>query len=166
MPDDRPQRSRGQSGPISDIERFLMEVERLRRRSAEEKRAAEASPPVDEVEVVRPAPRRQPATPTPPQPQRKVVRPRPRRAERAADDAVLEVVPVRPAAAPSTVDDSTTAGAAQQGPVAVTKFGPPPSRTMQQLTGMLRSRDQVRAAILISEVLGPPLSRRRGRRPR
>ncbi len=71
MPD-LPRRPRP-ANPTSDIERFLMEVERLRRKSAEQKQAPSYDQ-VDEVEVVGAAP------PPPPPVRRPAPRP-PRREE-------------------------------------------------------------------------------------
>ena len=66
-----PRRPPGRPGPVSDIERFLMEVERLRKKAANDRPVDEVEV-VDQVEVVRP---------TPPPPQRPVVRARPRPVE-------------------------------------------------------------------------------------
>src|SRR5262245_33135577 len=82
----------GRPGPVSDIERFLMEVERLRKKAADDR-------PVDDVEIVE---RPQPARPAPPPPPPPPVRARPRPRPVEAPE-VLEVIPVAqpaPAAAP------------------------------------------------------------------
>ena len=155
MADEQSQRPGGQRGPISDIERFLMEVERLRRRSTEEKRAAESSEAIDEVEVVRPAVRRVP-TPTP---QRKVVRPRVRRQEGSERQTVLEVVPARPAPSEPAPPAAVTNAEPQ---VSVIRRTTQTSQTIDGVLAMLKTMRQLRASILVSEILGPPVCRRHG----
>ena len=156
MADER-RRTRGQGGPVSDIERFLMEVERLRRKSAEERKRVDEEP-IDDVEVVRPAPR--PAPPPPP-----VRRPRPRPVEILQAEPVLEVQPVRPtpeAPAAGFVAPLTPSVSAPP-QVTATRTGQPVSQAIQQVAAMLRTKHQVKAAILISEILSPPLSKRKRR---
>jgi hypothetical protein len=69
---------------------------------------------------------------------------------------VLEVEPVRPSllAAPAQ-----PVSAAPQ--VSATRASQQVSPAMRQVAAMLRSKDQIRAAILLNEILSPPLSRRR-----
>src|SRR5687767_2937360 len=83
-----PRRPPGRPGPVSDIERFLMEVERLRKKATTE-RPVDDVDLVDEVEVVRPA-----AQPPPPPP-RPVVRTRPRAVEAPEVTPVLDVLPAQ-----------------------------------------------------------------------
>lgn len=149
----------GRPGPVSDIERFLMEVERLRKKAADDR-------PVDDVEVVeRPQPAR-PAPPPPPPPVR--VRPRPVEAQE-----ILDVIPVaQPAPAPQGVPATVQATATVQvlGTVQATQRVAAVTSAARRsvlagdLRALLRSRQQVRTALLLTEILGPPLSRRRGRR--
>ena len=56
MPEQPGRRPPSRPGPVSDIERFLMEVERLRKKADDR--------PVDEVEVVNPAEAVRPAPPS------------------------------------------------------------------------------------------------------
>jgi hypothetical protein len=161
MANERSRQPRGQGGPTSDIERFLMEVERLRRKTAEDKRRVDTADTVDDVEVVRPAPR-----PAPPPPPRPVIRPRPRPAVVRPAVPVLEVEPARPSQSqPAGNAIAPLAPSLSLPPeVVATRTGQPVSLAIQQVVAMLRAKDQVRAAILISEILSPPLSHRRGRR--
>jgi hypothetical protein len=152
--------------PVSDIERFLMEVERLRRKTAEEKRQTE-NEDVDEVEVVRAAP-----PPPPPPPRRQPQRPRSRRKE---PQQVLEVIPApapppAPAAsAPSAYDQPAqkapaTAKVSRAAEVEAAGQGVlPPTQLSLDVVSLLRSK-QVRTAFVLSEILGPPLALRRRRR--
>ena len=157
------------ANPVSDIERFLMEVERLRRKTAEEKRRS-GSEDVDEVEVVGPAPA--------PPPVRRPARPRPRRAE----PQVLEVLPAppprpapaqAPAPSPSPYDqpkqqaqppkEERIAQTAVVGAVRAAGQGSKPgTQSLRDVVSLLRS-GQIQTGIILSEVLGPPLSLRRRR---
>jgi hypothetical protein len=152
-----------------------MEVERLRRKTAEEQRRGDdGDGDVDEVEVVRPAP------PPPPRP---APRPRPRRVE----PQVLEVVPApppappRPAPTPSAYDQPMTAAGPQVALVArpaeialiarpaeiatvrtAGQGGKAITQVSRDVIALLHSK-QVQSAILLSEILGPPKSKRRRR---
>ncbi len=167
-----PRRGPRPQGPISDIERFLMEVERLRRKTAEEKQRADDD--VDEVEMVGPAP--------PP-----VQRPRPRRVE----PEVLEVIPAAPRPTPSAYDQAppppgpalsaydqrpspglTTATVARPAEIerpqeiatvrTAGQGGKAVTQVSRDVVALLRSK-QVQTAIILSEILGPPKCKRRRR---
>lgn len=147
-----------------------MEVERLRRKTAEESRRA-ASQDVDEVEVVGPAP-------APPPRPRPAPRPRPRRVE----PQVLEVLPASPpqaAPAPnpaptpspydqpkqevSTPKQDRVARTAVVGAVqAAGQGGKVVAQVSLDVVTLLRSK-QIQSAMILSEILGPPVSLRRRR---
>lgn len=159
--------------PLSDIERFLREVEQLRKKAAEEK--AKEEPPIDEVEVVRP-----------PRPKYRVPPPRPVIVElppqpRTREPEVVDVIPVGRAPAPR-VGEPHAASMAPSLPATASIPAPPmsapaaprptsPTSVAQgartnlatQLVHMLRSRETVPLAILLTEVLGPPRCRSRRR---
>jgi hypothetical protein len=131
-----------------------MEVERLRKKATNER-------PVDDVEVVNPAAVVRPAPPPPPP--RPVVRTRPRPVQAPDVQPVLEVI--------SAAHDTTTVGqraapaaaatvqATQR--VATVTAGPRSGAASREVLALLRSRQHLRAAIVLQEVFGPPLSRRR-----
>ncbi len=158
--------------PLSDIERFLREVEQLRRKAASEQTKSE--PPIDEVEVVRPA---RPAKAPPPRPI-VVVKMPPPPSPREPD--VVEVIPVQPAVSsppakvrptpgssiaaspiPAVIAESATPPAPPR-PKSVSPPSAvgPPANLARQLIQTLRSRETVPLAILLTEVLGPPRCRR------
>ncbi len=150
-----------QRGPISDIERFLMEVERLRKRSAEEKGKASGPQDVYDVEVVRPAPRRAPPTPRQPPPVRRPVqRPRPRQAQEV--QPVLDVIPVRQPPTPAVTAPQREA-APPEHPAPATRVERPVNPTLRLVVSMIRNKQQIRASMVVNELLGPPLSKRRFR---
>lgn len=154
-----PRRRRPQRQPISDIERFLQEVDRLRRKAHEE--AQQGAEPVLEVEPAAPPsppPRRWqeeevdevvvlPDEPPPPPPP---VRRRPSMARAV----VPEVVPGQPAPPPPALALSAR-------PIQVpTTTRRAPNASAQLLMQLLRSKQNIRASILVREILDPPLSRR------
>jgi hypothetical protein len=165
MPENYPRRRRPANDPASDIERFLAEVDRLRRKAATEPKRPVEEERYDEVEEVLPA---QP----PPRPRPK---PRPRYVEA---DEVVEVLPVRPA--PSVVEYAPTPA---RPPVKQAPAAPAPVQAVQAVkrvkeAGALASRsvnptaqrmltllqpENIRASFMLREVLGPPLSKRRRR---
>lgn len=165
MPENYPRRRRPANDPASDIERFLAEVDRLRRKAATEPKRTAEEERYDEVEEVLPA---QP----PPRPRPK---PRPRYVEA---DEVVEVLPVRPAPtvveyapapAPPPVKQAPAAPApvqAVQSVKRVKEAGALASRsvnpTAQRMLTLLRP-ENIRASFMLREVLGPPLSKRRRR---
>jgi hypothetical protein len=131
-----------------------MEVERLRKKAADR--------PVDEVEVVSPAAIVRPAPPPPPPP-RPVVRARPRLAETPEPTPVLDVLPVQQSAlAPVQSVAPVTAPFVQPTQrVAAVTAGPRRGAASREVLALMRSRQHLRAAIVLQEILGPPLSRRR-----
>lgn len=167
----RPRRPR-QRQQVSDIERFLQEVDRLRRKAAEDAQRAERAEPVEEVLEVQEV---LPASPPP----------RPRRV--ADDEAVDEVVvlpepvqrsytieppPMRYAPSPQPavpqLEVPPPSLQAKLGSVAEARSSPPSERrkatvspAARTLMNLLRSKQNVQAAILVREILDPPLCRRK-----
>jgi len=141
--------------PKSDVDQFLEEINRMRRRTEPPRRQ---EPP----EVVRAEPRPS-APPLPvyvptvvetPRPQR----PRPRPAQRPRTQVARPVAPkpgaeildVIPVAAPVAPHKAPTVSAPTR----------QPSPAVVQLRSMLRSPGTIQAAIVLQEVLGPPRCRR------
>jgi hypothetical protein len=148
----RPKRAAGGDNggrkPTGDIDRFLQEIDRLRRKSA-----AEQAP------VVKPVPRVRPATPT-------VSRPRPAQRVRAAAPVVeavaIEPPPVVTPAVPVTQSEFIApAPVAKQARVAqVTGTEVRQSPGVTAALHLLRSPRTLAAAVVLHEVLGPPKSKR------
>jgi hypothetical protein len=141
--------------PKSDVDQFLEEINRMRRRTEPPRRQ---EPP----EVVR-------AEPRPSEPPRPVYvptvvetprpeRPRPRPAQRPRTQVARPVAPkpgaeildVIPVAAPVAPHKAPTVSAPTR----------QPSPAVVQLRSMLRSPGTIQAAIVLQEVLGPPRCRR------
>jgi hypothetical protein len=135
-----------------DIDRFLEEINR--RRQQQQRQQTEEEIPVAQPVRVEPPQRPRPAPP-PPRPRPSAIPPPPvRRKPVVAEvipvaEAVVEVLPVSPAELPPEVP------AAMRSPAAKL----PPRVT--QVRGLLSSSDGIRAAILLTEILGPPRCRRR-----
>jgi hypothetical protein len=160
-----PQGPKESRSPLSDIERFLQEVERLRRQA--ESQQSQRETPIDEVEVVRPP--RQPARPRPP-----IVIEMPPRSHHVETE-LPEVLPVEPASLtqsaakphripPTAVELSrvTVAPAAPSPTVPTSATVPVPTGANlgQQLVQLLRSKQHIPLAIMLTEVFGPPRCRR------
>ena len=160
---------RPQNSPVSDIERFLQEVERLRRKTADEKQQRSDDDGVDDVEVVgAPSP-----PPPPPRPQ---ARPRPRTVQREVLDVLPAQTPApRVAHAPSAYDQPTltTVPMAQISqiaqierpaeiviPRAAGQGGIAATQTSVNVQALLRSK-QLKTAMMLVEILGPPACHRR-----
>src|SRR5712691_8696361 len=151
MPENTPRRRRPSNDSASDIERFLAEVDRLRRKAATDTQRAEEPEQYEEVQEVLPVERPRPAP-----------RPQPR-ARRFEQGDVVEVLPVRRApvvvdyAAPSAPSPGAAAPAAPQAVqtvksvTGVTEAGGLTSRAVhpaaQRMLSLLQ-RDNIRAAIL------------------
>jgi hypothetical protein len=159
-PQDRPNRPRPQSG-TSDLDRFLQEVQR--RKQMAEGRAKPPPPPKRQPQQRRPPPRNVPD----------VLPTRTPGAERRAEPAVIDVVPVEaparvPMPAPAAAPVAAVVAPGDVAPV-VRRVFPPPRKAqltpaLAQLQKLMASRDSLRAAVLLQEVLGPPLCHRHGRR--
>jgi hypothetical protein len=138
-PDESPKRPTQQPARrmLSDRERFEQQAQ-ARRTVSRANREQPAKPPrADEL------PRAVPAA-----------APRARRAE-PAGPPVLLATPVVPA---STEPDP----APPVPPAAVPKVARPVSPFAERLRAMLLDRDTLKTAVLLQEILGPPVSRRRG----
>ena len=139
---DRPNAGRG---PTGDIDRFLQEIERMRRKSADERGESERPKPVPRV---RPVPQ-------------VVAVPRARPVVRPV--RTTEPPPVLVVEAPRAVA-ALPQPAAVQPTTRVTRFMDA-SRRSTPGTGMalnlLKSPQSLAAAVVLQEVLGPPKCRRR-----
>jgi hypothetical protein len=137
---------RRQPEQVTDLDRFLREVNRRR----------QARQPRDEEEptarVERREPPRRPAPPPPPPEVIPVVLP------------VAEVVVAQPAPAAPTlrVHEAPALPELPADKSARPLPERPESAALASLRKLLRSRDGLRTAVVLQEVLGPPLSRRRG----
>lgn len=168
----RPRRPRPQRQQVSDIERFLQEVDRLRRKASDEAQPAEGRRAQEEVLEV------QEVLPVEPPPRRSF-------ADELVDDVVVVAEPagraneyspppVRyrpPVSPPPPVQPVLTPTAAKPGSVAQTtksivspqikqKTASPAARIVSDL---LRSKQNIQAAIFLREILGEPVCRRRRR---
>jgi hypothetical protein len=145
------------SRPASNTEQFLEEVNRRRQQASERGKSA---PPVRRV-ILTPAPapvsrrevtsRKPPRTDRPRQTSAPLSRP-----AAASSSRLLDVVPAdrpgveaEPASTPASVEPIRSGA----GKVTVR----PPPRLLAQLTPLLRSRETLRAAFVLHEILGPPL---------
>jgi hypothetical protein len=173
--DRRPARPAGQPGqPVrpqqssSELDRFLQEVAR-RKQAAEQQRArGEAG---QKQQPRRPVRTRQETSDRPPRRRAEVVPqalPVEPVRERSTVDRPLETtVPVARAETPATVLPADVVEVVAQAAPAVTgRLFPPPRRqaagpALQKLKAMLRTKDDLCAAIILREVLDRPISRRR-----
>jgi hypothetical protein len=122
------------SRPVSEVDRFLEEINKLRKKAEEER-------PAEVVEVPRPAPPRLQR----PKPVVEVVLPA---SIPTLPPVVVEVLEVLPVAVPPAA------------PV-VQMPASRPSPAVSQVRAMLRTPQAVRTAILLQAVLGPPRCRKR-----
>jgi hypothetical protein len=178
MPDPRGPRN----NPVSDIERFLMEVDRLRKKAAEETQRGQRRRRDEEVMEVEPVPE---ALPAPPPVRRSPPPPRPQSRQRQFDDVeVVDVAPARqPAgkrgAAPPTQNAQgfptdtmgtvktvpTIARPAEVATIVAPKAAGQLSRlavnlVAEQVRSLLKPTN-IRATMLLREILDPPLCKRR-----
>jgi hypothetical protein len=157
--------------PPSTTEQFLEEVNRRRQQASDRGRP---SPPVRRDTLITappPAVRREtPVRKSPP----KVDRPRqatvpPRTTSRVPPTQLMEVVPVEVPAdyrqpAGELIPVQPSSEPTHLGAVGVTDRRPP--LLLAQLTPLLRSRQTLRAAFLLHEILGPPRCYQKKARPR
>jgi hypothetical protein len=160
-PDDqqRPEGRPGARPQRADIDRFLEEINRRRRQASDRRveRVEEvrpAPPPPERSRTRRPerVPRPLPNTPAPP--------PRPPQARRVlqpvevilADAVPPTVLAVQPTADLTTVAALRSIGAPPR---------PAPMPALAQVASMLRSPYALVAGIMLQEILGPPVSRRK-----
>lgn len=149
--------------PRSEVEKFLDEINRMRRQPAAPRPAPPPTamkdiPEVIPVEPPRPAPPPQ-IRPLPRPPAVRAANPttlQPPRPPQAKQVKTRRVEPPRPVVAPPALTLATPDAAP-----AVVSFQHAPSPAVTQMLGMLRNPASVRAAVLLQEVLGPPRCRRR-----
>jgi len=160
MAEERPAR------PANDVDRFLEEINRLRRKSAEARgepaRPVVAPPPIRRPTVrpaAREAPRPRPVTTIPEViPARRAPEPSQRSVFQGVDVPV-EAIPLgRPAPAPSAAPSSLIASLAPFIPTKMVDRGIAPSLTL--LFALLNTRESLRSAFLLREVLDVPLCKR------
>jgi hypothetical protein len=144
--------------PVSEIDRFLEEVNRRRRQVAERERVP-APPPA--ARPPRSAPRSQ-ATRTP-SATPVARRSSPRASERPIPVEAVVVAEVARATAPiaQVVDAQERQPLPPLAPSPLPEVSAGPNPVLTQLSTFMQSNDSLRAAMLLHEVLGPPLSRRR-----
>ena len=154
----------------ADVDQFLEEINR-RRREGNERRAAKAVPPAPATPSRRPEPRR----PEPPQRTPRI--PSESRPTRSARIPVLKeqtplIVKAAPPVAtrPSSEDVTPLVVAEAEPQAAASAYSAaqipvrPPAPAAARLLPLLHSRETLRSAILLQEILSPPLARRRKRR--
>jgi hypothetical protein len=157
----------------SELDRFLQEVNRRKQLAEQQQGRTQQSPQERRparprtVTVDRPPPRRVA------EPVREVIPVEPAPTRRAEPAPVLELAEVE--ARPATVLPTATAAAVPVAPAAgaagpvvltpMTAFPPTrrraPSPALRRLGGMLRSADDLRAAIMLREILDRPVCHRR-----
>jgi hypothetical protein len=144
----------------SEVDKFLEEINRMRRRQEEEQREQERSRRTEPL----PSPARSPAaarmepmaapnferpTPLPEKPRLRPVKPRRAETRHSQPKQPAPIVVAPPAPPPPP-------------PPVMPQLAPRPvSPAIAQIHYMLRSPQSVQAAILLQEVLGPPRCRRR-----
>jgi hypothetical protein len=168
--DKRPERARQAPGDIgnparrprrqpSDIDRFLEEVRR--RRETQERRPQAPAPAKPPAQVVRQRPSQQPSIERRPVPtQQPSIERRPPPTQQPAKSREVErqpVIDVIPLAIP-------VATALSASPIVSAVPGPPQPQPAQPFLEMLRQPESLVTAIMIREVLGPPVCRRNGGR--
>lgn len=138
--------------PVSDIDRFLEEINRRRRESIERRPSPAPRETVVLAEPIAPPPARSrpPSRPSVPRPAAKPAPKRPslRMTER---EPVVEVLPIEepaPAPPPSAYTFPVTGPSTE------------PAAGQKSLQDLLRSREGLAAAFLLQEILGPPLCKR------
>jgi hypothetical protein len=140
-------------GPTNDIDRFLQEIDRLRRKSAEERGETVERPAARPVPRARPVPQAVPrARPVP-----RSVESRP--AERVPEVVVVEAATVLPA--PPSAPAPPPAGAEVRTPQTDRARDRRVSPAIAMTSHLLRSPQALSAAIVLHEILGPPKCRRR-----
>ncbi|HEY1381856.1 MAG TPA: hypothetical protein VGF55_33965 [Gemmataceae bacterium] len=148
----RPRRPGGGDGrkPSSDIDKFLQEIDRLRRKSADENPA-------------RPAPARPRPVVAAPPPVPRVRAARPVRLQPAVEAVVVEAVPAVTAApiAPRSEFVAPPPAPAKPRVAQVSTVEQRSSPAVTAALHLLRSPRTLAAAVVLEEVLGPPKSKRR-----
>ncbi len=155
--------------PEGDVDRFLEEINR-RRREANERRAAKSDlpaqppPPLRRPEPRRPEPPRR-SLPSESRPARVPQAPVPKvQTPSVLKKAPPVVLPVSPVVAAPVVVAEVKPPPLSPAPAAAKVTSRAPSPAVARLLPLLHSRQTLRAAILLQEILGPPLAHRRKRR--
>jgi hypothetical protein len=152
----------------NDLDRFLREIEARRRKS--EERSPDVPNLEDPVDVVPAPPVRRPTPPpqgwvrpAPPPKPAPVAAPPPPPVVEVVQEVVRVSEPPRPSAAPL----STVLTAVQEVEIRPARPVPTarPATAPAQLLRLLRTPQSLRTAILLREVLGPPVCLRRRMRP-
>jgi hypothetical protein len=155
----------------ANVDRFLEEINR-RRREANDRRGAPVAPPIQapsprRLEPPRPQPaKRASSIPAETRVRRPAPAPRPREeiSSRIGRPAPPTATPVTPVVlAPLEVPEAQPRTAAPA-PAAAKVIVHPPAPATARLLPLLHSRQALRSAILLQEILSPPLARRRRRR--
>jgi hypothetical protein len=148
--------------PQSEIERFLEEVSRMKRRATEEATGQSSEEP-----RLAPSPPPRPAPPPVPPRVERLPRPVPATVRRAEpptrERPALAVTVLSPVPAPPPLVEAVLVPV--QPPLALSvptsPLAPRVSPAAAQLHSLLRSPQTLRTAVLLQEVLGPPRCRRR-----
>lgn len=169
-PGQRPPQPDGQrpaERPASDVDQLLEEIDRMRRRSAPQRREEARPQPTPPPQAYRAEEPRRVEQPRPvvaptvaerPRPERPRTRTAQRPAEKPRTMVAKQVVP-RPGA--EILDVIPVASPVPAKTVAASVRRPETSSAVLQLRSMLRTPSSVQAAIMLHEVLGPPRCRRR-----
>jgi hypothetical protein len=153
--------------PDSNTERFLEEVNRRRQQAQARTQSPPVVRPVTQAPTITPLPRRELPTR---KPVARTEKPRieriPSRSPASSAGKLLEVIPaekpsklqVVPEAAPAS-PQSELAMSARSAPPKISRQALPAA--FQQLVPLLQSRQSLRAAFMLHEILGPPRCHRR-----
>lgn len=160
LPNNRPAQGGEPARPSSEVERFLEEINRLRRR------AADGQKPADETREEEPRAEPSPRPEPPPRPQPPSLPRRPRRTPAVVVPprrAVAQPPPPPPAQAVPVLDvlEVIAAPATPMAKAAQRIPAPAASPAVAQLRTLLASPQNLQTAVLLHEVLGPPRCRRR-----
>jgi hypothetical protein len=142
---------------VTDLDRFLREVQRRRESAEREEQRSRQVEREEEEERVERRPRPQPSRPAP-----------------VVEEAIPVVIPVEAVAVAPPIVAAPVLRTIEAPPLPVMLAEPapaPPTTPRRQpvaaagLREMLRSRDGLRKVMILREVLGPPLALRRRRFP-
>jgi hypothetical protein len=153
-------------GPQGEVERFLEEINRLRRRSAEQQPAAEEPTAAPPPKPAQPMPRRVPPRRPRSEP---VVRPELRKVRPIGTLPLPATTPPpppppqppAPMAPPIAEVIEVVATRAPGRPVVAAPLLPTNVSPAEALRGMLQTPQTLAAAVVLHEILGPPRCRRR-----
>lgn len=154
--------------PASDIDRFLEEIDKLRKKSPDRAEApAKPTPVARPPAVARPVPARPVSPPVvEPTPRKRVetvayvpsqVSPSPKKQAAPKPPKTIEDLPVAPVLGPAPEISAAIARPISSIP---TGTGPQKSDFAQKLSSLLNSGDAMPMAIVIQEIFGPPKAKR------